>query len=97
MFRRREYLLIFLWVHLISQFLMWMDEGYYDFRWMAEGWNWVIYFVYTTIIFGCAAGCFRIAFRNIQRRTLAVVASVFIGFFAMTLLLLTLWYGNGPG
>ena len=29
---------------------MWMDEGYYDFRWMSDGWNWVIYFVYTTII-----------------------------------------------
>ena len=97
MFLRREYLLIFLWVHLISQFLMWMDEGYYDFRWMADGWNWVVYVVYTTIIFGCAAGCYRFAFRNKRRAALAIGVSVFLGFFTMTVLLLALWYGKGSG
>ena len=64
MYRRREYLLIFLWVHLISQFLMWMDEGYYDFRWMADGWNWVIYFVYTTLISAFGIAFYRVAFGN---------------------------------
>lgn len=53
-----------LWVHLISQFLMWMDEGYYDFRWMSDGWNWVIYFVYTSLIYVLSFGAYLLLFRK---------------------------------
>ena len=43
---------------------MWMDEGYYDFRWMSDAWNWVIYFVYTTIITAFSIAFHRLAFGN---------------------------------
>ena len=93
MFRRREYLLIFLWVHLLSQIFMWMDEGYYDFRWMADGWNWVIYFVYTSLIAAFSIAFHRSAFRKSKGSGMKIAASVFFGFVLMAGLLL-LFYMN---
>lgn len=90
-FPARKYLLILFWVHLVSQFFMWMDEGYYDFRWMSDGWNWVIYFVYTTIITAFSIAFHRVAFRNSKGSGLKIAASVLFGFVLMTGLLLLLY------
>ncbi len=38
---------------LITQFLFFIDEGFYDFRWMANTGNWLVfafYFIVLTII-----------------------------------------------
>ena len=37
---------------LISQFLFFIDEGFYDFRWMMSWRNWVIFTIYFLILFG---------------------------------------------
>ena len=37
---------------LISQFLFFIDEGFYDFRWMMSWENWVIFAIYFLILFG---------------------------------------------
>ena len=37
---------------LISQFLFFIDEGFYDFRWMMSWGNWIIFAVYFLILFG---------------------------------------------
>lgn len=31
---------------ILTMFLFFIDEGYYDFRWMMEGFNWIIFFIY---------------------------------------------------
>ena len=86
----RPYVRIFLWVHIVSQFFMWMDEGFYDFRWMSDGWNWVIYFVYTSLISAFSIAFYRVAFRNTKGSGIKIAASVFFGFVLMTGLLLLL-------
>jgi len=35
---------------LITQFLFFIDEGYYDFRWMANLGNWLVYLLYFIIV-----------------------------------------------
>lgn len=37
---------------LIFQFLFFIDEGFYDFRWMMSWGNWVIFAIYFLILFG---------------------------------------------
>ena len=36
---------------LIVMFLFYIDEGYYDFRWMLEWGNWVVFIIYLMIVF----------------------------------------------
>ena len=91
---RRPYACIFLWVHIVSQFFMWMDEGFYDFRWMSDGWNWVIYFVYTSLIAAFSIAFHRVAFRNTKGSRMKIAASVFFGFVLMTGLLLLLYMNS---
>ena len=86
-----------LWVHLVCQFLMWMDEGYYDFRWMSDGWNWFIYFIYTTLIFFISAGFYGLVFGKGQRSPWKVGLSVFVGFVLMAGVLLLLYVNTGIG
>lgn len=73
---------------------MWMDEGYYDFRWMSDVWNWVIYFVYTTIITAFSIAFHRLAFRTSKGSGIKIAASVFFGFVLMTGLLLLLYMNS---
>lgn len=37
---------------VITLFLFYIDEGYYDFRWMKYGGNWVAFFIYVAVIYG---------------------------------------------
>lgn len=38
---------------LIVQFLFFIDEGFYDFRWMKSAGNWFVFFIYWLGIFIC--------------------------------------------
>lgn len=31
----------------VVMFLFWIDEGYYDFRWMSSWGNWLMFLIYT--------------------------------------------------
>ena len=73
---------------------MWMDEGYYDFRWMSDGWNWVIYFVYTTMISAISIAFYRLTFRKSKRSRIKIAASVGFGFVLMAVLLLLLYLNS---
>ena len=73
---------------------MWMDEGYYDFRWMSDGWNWVIYFVYTTLIATFSMGFYRVAFGQSKGSGMKIAASVGFGFVLMAGLLLLLYMNS---
>lgn len=42
--------IIILFSFLITQFLFFIDEGYYDFRWMKSVGNWLVFFIYFLII-----------------------------------------------
>jgi hypothetical protein len=82
---------ILFWVHGISQLMMWVDEGYYDFRWMSDGWNWVIYFVYTTVVVLTAAGFYKLFFSKQNGHPLKTGISIIVGFVFVVLLLLVIW------
>lgn len=46
-----EVLILGVSAFLITMFLGFIDEGYYDFRWMTDIWNWVILGIYGVAIF----------------------------------------------
>ena len=37
---------------LVTMWLFYIDEGYYDFRWMREAYNWIWFMVYVGGIWG---------------------------------------------
>jgi hypothetical protein len=37
---------------IFTLFLFYIDEGYYDFRWMKRAGNWVPFVIYVAIIYG---------------------------------------------
>jgi hypothetical protein len=37
---------------IFTLFLFYIDEGYYDFRWMQRAGNWIPFVVYVAIIYG---------------------------------------------
>src|SRR5690349_17205848 len=36
---------------LITLFLFYIDEGYYDFRWMLQWGNWLVFVIYLILLF----------------------------------------------
>ncbi|MBP7166455.1 MAG: hypothetical protein KBB64_02195, partial [Bacteroidia bacterium] len=47
----REFLISFVVAFVITNLLFFIDEGYYDFRWMKEAGNWFVFLVYVLIQF----------------------------------------------
>ncbi|ESU24934.1 hypothetical protein FEDK69T_04900 [Flavobacterium enshiense DK69] len=37
---------------IVAQFLFFIDEGYYNFRWMKDIGNWMVFVVYFFVLFG---------------------------------------------
>ncbi|UOK41785.1 MULTISPECIES: hypothetical protein [Flavobacterium] len=37
---------------IVAQFLFFIDEGYYNFRWMKDLGNWMVFVVYFFVLFG---------------------------------------------
>ena len=68
---------------------MWMDEGYYDFRWMRDGWNWVVYAIYTTVVYILCFGINLTVFRKRDRfNRWGILVSTIAGFGIFTFILL---------
>jgi len=36
----------------LTLFLFYIDEGYYNFKWMLDAGSWVVYFLYVVVLFG---------------------------------------------
>ena len=37
---------------VFTLFLFYIDEGYYNFKWMLDAGSWVVYFLYVIVFFG---------------------------------------------
>jgi hypothetical protein len=75
--RRSEDLLTpFMAALLIVLFLFFIDEGYYDFRWMKEWGNWFVFGIYLVIFFPIQWLISHFVFRKLNgwRKILAMVA-----------------------
>ncbi|MEY2963899.1 MAG: hypothetical protein RL754_1160 [Bacteroidota bacterium] len=73
---------IFIATHLLMQLAFWVDEGYYDFRWMREPGNWIVYTLYSTVVFTVQAGFYALFYGKGQpmwwKGALAFTAGYFI-------------------
>lgn len=57
---RSAYGRIFLASLSITMFLFFIDEGYYDFRWMKRVGNWIPFVIYLSLIFGLITGIWQL-------------------------------------
>ena len=60
---------------LIVMFLFFIDEGYYDFRWMKEAGNWFVFGIYMIIFFPIQWGISHFVFYKLTgwKKTAAMV------------------------
>jgi hypothetical protein len=60
---------------IIVLFLFFIDEGYYDFRWMAEWGNWLVFVIYMIIFFPVQWIISHFVFRRLEgwKKVLAMV------------------------
>lgn len=52
----RQINITFIIANIITQILFFIDEGYYDFRWVKSWGNWVVYVIYVSVIWGLSLG-----------------------------------------
>ena len=75
----------------ITFLLFWMDEGYYDLRWMSNSGNWIMFILYSG---GFVAGQYMVSelfFKRMQGRkgtVLTILSGIPLGF---TIVLLALY------
>lgn len=53
---------------IICFFLAYIDEGYYDFRWMKNIGNWIAITIYVSVLFTLQLVCYHVFFRKLKRR-----------------------------
>jgi hypothetical protein len=60
---------------LIVMFLFFIDEGYYDFRWMKDPGNWFVFMIYMIIFFPVQWGISHFVFSRLAgwKKTAALV------------------------
>jgi len=63
---------------IITLFLCYIDEGYYNFKWMLSLGNWVAFFVYVSVIYGVQMILILPAFRLFPKLTLTVTQLILI-------------------
>ena len=69
----RGLLLPFLSAFLIVMVLFFIDEGYYDFRWMKDGGNWVVFGFYMAFFFTLQMLIYHFLLRRFQLRHKALL------------------------
>jgi hypothetical protein len=50
--QKLDYIIPFVLALLVTGFLFFIDEGYYDMRWAEDPGNWFVFFVYSGIMLG---------------------------------------------
>lgn len=56
-----------------TMFLFYIDEGYYDFRWMNDFGNWFVFFIYLGILTGAQVLMGRLFFRRFKGWTRGIL------------------------
>jgi hypothetical protein len=75
----------------ILMFLFFIDEGYYDFRWMVDIGNWVVFFIYFIILFPLQVGISELVLRKASGRK-KMVLMVLVVMPLMIVSLMSLFY-----
>lgn len=64
---------------LITSFLFFIDEGYYDFRWTKNPGNWLVFFIYAAPIFLLELLSYSVFLKRYNQGAGKLALSVFIG------------------
>lgn len=62
---------------LITLFLFYIDEGYYDFRWMLQWGNWIVFAIYIIMLFPVQWAIAYFLFRKFEGIQKALMMFVF--------------------
>lgn len=73
-----------------ANFLFFIDEGYYDFRWMLKFGNWVIFLIYAGFLFG---GQLLVKYTVFRKAKSYSILSCFLGLIVGTGIALLLFSG----
>ncbi|MEX0965856.1 MAG: hypothetical protein WD077_01350 [Bacteroidia bacterium] len=72
--KNRSVILLLISALLITNFLFFIDEGYYDFRWMKRLGNWIPFVVYAGAIFLAQLGIYHLILNRYKGRGKTVLS-----------------------
>jgi hypothetical protein len=78
----REYVPMVTSATLLTLILLYIDEGYYNFNWMLDIWNWVLGFMYVGVISIIQIAVYKLILFPLKG-TLRTGLSIGIGIFAI--------------
>jgi hypothetical protein len=79
---------------VITMLLFFLDEGYYNFKWMSNVGNWIAFAVYVGVIFSFQLLFFKLLLKSYTGRAktlLSAVGGAVLGFFIVILGIFTNW------
>ncbi len=86
--RKYDMLIPFLSALVIVLFLSYIDEGYYDFRWMSDPGSWVAFGMYIAVFFALLSLVYNFGLTFLKGRTKNLVM---LGVITPGLIFLILW------
>jgi len=80
---------------LITQFLFFIDEGYYDFGWMVHWGGWLVYAIYVGIIFGFQYGISKalsLFYKGPRKALISILVGTTLGILFAIFVVFNYWY-----
>jgi len=78
----RDLNILWLFAALVTLFLFFIDEGYYDFRWMKSLGNWLFFVLYCMILFLAELLFYKLILKNLSgnnKIALSVLGGILLG------------------
>ena len=87
---RRGPIILLIAAFLIVNFLFFIDEGWYDLRWMKQPGNWLAFFIYLGILYGAEMACHSWVFRR-SGGSARIILSIIGGLVLLFAMVFAIW------
>ena len=71
----KPYIILLTVAAIITVILFYIDEGYYNFNWMLEWGNWIVYLIYVAVIFAVEAAIYKLLSLIIKSKSTTILSA----------------------
>ena len=82
----KPYIILLTVAAIITMILFYIDEGYYNFNWMLDWGNWIVYLIYVAVIFAVEAAIYKLLSLIIKSKSTTILSATLGVMIALPLL-----------
>ena len=82
----KPYIILLTVAAIITVILFYIDEGYYNFNWMLDWGNWIVYLIYVAVIFAVEAAIYKLLSLIIKSKSTTILSATLGVMIALPLL-----------